>query len=151
MATTSGYVNMEQDNHQGQHSSSSEFEEINASSSSQQPPIIQQSQNQPQYNQIPIPSTQIPMQTCLASNSAQFTSQLSNQMHPTNPLNTSNSYYGNSIGAASIPISGAYGMPIRGSNKAPKTFKGHYSAVESFINHMERLFAQHQILQIVRK
>ncbi|KDR84200.1 hypothetical protein GALMADRAFT_205918 [Galerina marginata CBS 339.88] len=42
-------------------------------------------------------------------------------------------------------ISGPSGMPIKGSNKAPKTFKGHYAAVEQFLTHLDRLFAQHQI------
>ncbi|PPQ81881.1 hypothetical protein CVT26_014326 [Gymnopilus dilepis] len=42
-------------------------------------------------------------------------------------------------------IMGPNGMPIRGSSKAPKTFRGHYTQIEEFIKHLERLFAQHQI------
>ena len=40
---------------------------------------------------------------------------------------------------------GQAGMPIRGTKGAPRTFKGKYSAVERFFDHLERLFQQHGV------
>ncbi|KDR82249.1 hypothetical protein GALMADRAFT_207530 [Galerina marginata CBS 339.88] len=40
---------------------------------------------------------------------------------------------------------GIASMPMPGSHKAPKKFKGSYSAIRSFLNHLDRLYAQCQI------
>jgi hypothetical protein len=36
-------------------------------------------------------------------------------------------------------------MPIRGTRSAPRTFKGKYTAIERFLDHLDRLFLQHGV------
>jgi hypothetical protein len=48
-------------------------------------------------------------------------------------------------------VTGIQAMPIQGSSKAPKTFRGKYTAIRQFIIHVERLFHQYSVTTEVDK
>ncbi|PPQ76829.1 hypothetical protein CVT26_002425 [Gymnopilus dilepis] len=105
----------------------------NTSQSSAPNPIASTSSQNPQPTQS---------QNVLASHSSAFAPQSSftaNAIATGNPLVASGIHYPSHL-------TGPAAMPIRGSSKAPKTFRGHYSRVEQFLNHLDRLFTHHQVI-----
>ncbi|PPQ81525.1 hypothetical protein CVT26_010862 [Gymnopilus dilepis] len=93
----------------------------------------------------------------LPSTSSQFAPQPTMSNKPANPLNPAVPLLPT---PTSVPMTqssqmpfqtmypstfGPAGMPVKGSSKAPRTFKGHYTEIQPFLKHLEHLYVQHGV------